>query len=176
MLLGFLLAATLFAGAASPGPSLALVLRGSLIGGQSAGLVTAIAHGVGVWLYAMAVVLGVASVLIHTGWLMLTVQVMGVVFLCYLGTVMIRGGLASGTPDEQVAEVEYAALPFGGMPKMALIVFLNPKIMFFFLAVFSQFLTSEQQRSTQLAAATLAGVIDALWYALVSVLVSHGFG
>ena len=170
-----LLAATLFAGAASPGPSLALVLRGSLIGGQSAGLVTAIAHGVGVWLYAMAVVLGVASVLIHTGWLILTVQVMGVVFLCYLGTVMIRGGLASGTPDEQVAEVEYAALPLWRYAKDGfLIVFLNPKIMFFFLAVFSQFLTSEQQRSTQLAAATLAGVIDALWYALVSVLVSHG--
>ena len=170
-----LLAATLFAGAASPGPSLALVLRGSLLGGQSAGLVTAIAHGVGVWLYAMAVVLGVASVLIHTGWLMLTVQVMGVVFLCYLGTVMIRGGLAISTLDEQVSEFDGAALPLWRYAKDGfLIVFLNPKILFFFLAVFSQFLTSEQQLSTQLAAATLAGVIDALWYALVAVLVSFG--
>ena len=40
-----LLAATLLAGAASPGPSLALVLRGSLLGGQAAGLMTAVAHG-----------------------------------------------------------------------------------------------------------------------------------
>ena len=70
---------------------------GSLIGGQSAGLVTAIAHGVGVWLgchgggpwrgvcfdpYRLAYADGAGD-----GW----------VFLCHLGTVMIRGGLASGT-------------------------------------------------------------------------------
>ena len=76
-----LLAATLLAGAASPGPSLALVLRGSLLGGQSAGLAIALAHGIGVWLYAMAVVLGVATVLLHIDWIMLMVQVLGAVFL-----------------------------------------------------------------------------------------------
>ena len=106
-----LLAATLLAGAASPGPSLALVLRGSLFGGQSAGLVIALAHGIGVWLYAMAVVLGVATVLLHIDWIMLMVQVLGAVFLCYLGTMMIRSGVASSTEDEQVSQIDSAALP-----------------------------------------------------------------
>ena len=46
--------------------------------------------------------------------------------------------------------------------------------MVFFLAVFSQFLTSEQSLQTQVAAATLAGVIDGLWYGLVATLVSLG--
>ena len=74
------LGVTLLAGAASPGPSLALVLRSSLLGGRPAGLIVAIAHGVGVWLYALAVVYGVATVLVQVGWIMLTVQVMGVMF------------------------------------------------------------------------------------------------
>jgi threonine/homoserine/homoserine lactone efflux protein len=170
-----LLAATLLAGAASPGPSLALVLRGSLLGGQSAGLVIALAHGIGVWLYAMAVVLGVATVLLHIDWIMLMVQVLGAVFLCYLGTMMIRSGVASSTEDEQVSQIDSAALPLWRCAKDGfLIVFLNPKIMIFFLAVFSQFLTPGQPLLTQLTAAALAGVIDGLWYALVAVLVSVG--
>lgn len=170
-----LLAATLLAGAASPGPSLALVLRGSLLGGQSAGLVIALAHGIGVWLYAMAVVLGVATVLLHIDWIMLMVQVLGAVFLCYLGTMMIRSGVASRTEDEQVSQIDSAALSLWRCAKDGfLIVFLNPKIMIFFLAVFSQFLTPEQPLLTQLTAAALAGVLDGLWYALVAVLVSVG--
>ena len=171
-----LLAATLLAGAASPGPSLALVLRGSLLGGQSAGLVIALAHGIGVWLYAMAVVFGVATVLIHIDWVMLTVQIMGVMFLCYLGTMMIRSGLAGSTPSGQLPESESVVLPMWRYAKDGfLIVFLNPKIMIFFLAVFSQFLTPEQPLLTQLTAAALAGVIDGLWYVLVAVLVSWGW-
>ena len=170
-----LLAATLLAGAASPGPSLALVLRGSLLGGQAAGLMTAVAHGLGVWLYAMAVVFGVATVLIHTGWVMLTVQVLGALFLCYLGTLMIRSGLAGSAGDEHPSQAQGVTLPMRRYAKDGfLIVFLNPKIMIFFLAVFSQFLTPEQPLLTQLIAATLAGVIDGLWYALVAVLVSWG--
>lgn len=169
------LGVTLLAGAASPGPSLALVLRSSLLGGRPAGLIVAIAHGVGVWLYALAVVFGVATVLVHVGWIMLTVQVMGVMFLCYLGTMMIRGGLARAAGEQNVAELESVTLPLWRYAKDGfLIVFLNPKIMIFFLAVFSQFLTPEQSLLTQFTAATLAGVIDGLWYALVAVLVSWG--
>ena len=55
-----------------------------------------------------------------------------------------------------------------------LIVFLNPKIMVFFVAVFSQFLTSSKTLMAQVYAASLAGVIDAVWYALVALLVSSG--
>ena len=55
-----------------------------------------------------------------------------------------------------------------------LIVFLNPKIMVFFLAVFSQFLTPQQSIETQVLAATLAGLVDGLWYGLVAVTVSLG--
>jgi len=52
----------------------------------------AVAHGLGVWLYALAVVFGVATLLMHLSGVMLAVQLVGMVFLCYLGAGMIRSG------------------------------------------------------------------------------------
>ena len=169
----FLLGLTLFAGAASPGPSLALVVRSALKGGRPAGLLVALAHGIGVWLYALAVVFGVAAVLLHLPSLMLVAQLIGVLFLMYLGSRMIRGGLTADEVNTEALSAQTAARSYGRyVTDGFLTVFLNPKILVFFLAVFSQFLTSAQSLQTQLAAATLAGFIDGLWYGLIATLVS----
>lgn len=170
-----LLGATLFAGAASPGPSLALVLRSTVSAGRHAGVLVALAHGIGVWLYALAVVFGVAAVLLHMPSLMLAVQLGGVVFLLYLGAQMMRGGLAASENNPEDT-ADPASVRSSGQHLLDgfLIVFLNPKIMVFFLAVFSQFLTPQQSIETQVLAATLAGLVDGLWYGLVAVMVSLG--
>lgn len=170
-----LLGATLFAGAASPGPSLALVLRSTVSAGRHAGVLVALAHGIGVWLYALAVVFGVAAVLLHMPSLMLAVQLGGVVFLLYLGAQMMRGGLAASENNpEDTADPASVRSSGRYLLDGFLIVFLNPKIMVFFLAVFSQFLTPLQSIETQVLAATLAGLVDGLWYGLVAVMVSLG--
>ena len=176
--LWLLLALTLFAGAASPGPSVALVIRTSLVYGRSGGVLVGLAHGLGVWLYALAVVLGVATLLVGNPWLLSSIQIAGIVFLAYLGLVMLRGGwvaMRAAEPQEQApiassdteqrSSISYLRDGF-------LIVFLNPKIVVFFMAIFSQFLNAEQTLATQLAAASLAGIIDAIWYVLVALLMS----
>lgn len=170
-----LLGVTLFAGAASPGPSLALVLRSTVSAGRHAGVLVALAHGIGVWLYALAVVFGVAAVLLHMPSLMLAVQLGGVVFLLYLGAQMMHGGLAASENNpEDTADPASVRSSGRHLLDGFLIVFLNPKIMVFFLAVFSQFLTPQQSVETQVLAATLAGLVDGLWYGLVAVMVSLG--
>ena len=173
-----LLSLTLFAGAASPGPSLALVVRTALAHGRLAGVIVALAHGLGVGLYALLIVVGVAEVISRTSWAMGALQVGGVIFLGYLSSLMIRGGIASvGQPaDEDMPAANMYQLE---QPDLAtflregfLIVFLNPKVLVFFLAIFSQFLTPTQSLTTQFAAAALAAIIDGLWYALIATLVS----
>ena len=52
-------------------------------------------------------------------------------------------------------------------------MFFNPKVVIFFVAIFSQFLSAEQLISTQVFAALMAGLIDAAWYALVGILASN---
>ena len=125
--------------------------------------------------YALAVVFGVAAVLLHMPSLMLAVQLGGVIFLLYLGAQMMRGGLAASENNPEDT-ADPASVRSSGQHLLDgfLIVFLNPKIMVFFLAVFSQFLTPQQSIETQVLAATLAGLVDGLWYGLVAVMVSLG--
>ena len=63
--LGFWIAVTLACalGAMSPGPSLAVVVNHTLAHGRSAGCFAAISHGVGVGIYALITVFGLAVVI-----------------------------------------------------------------------------------------------------------------
>lgn len=172
-----LLALTLLAGAASPGPSLALVIRTALTQGRSAAVVVALAHGFGVWLYAVGVVFGIALVLLQSDGIMQMLQVIGALFLGYLGLKMLGNGL-DPDPHHTGSESLQRTLPENVTPSWSnardgfLIVFLNPKIALFFLAIFSQFLAPTQSIGTKLIAASLAGVNDALWYLLIALMVS----
>ena len=172
-----LLSLTLFAGAASPGPSLALVVRTALAHGRMAGVTVALAHGVGVAIYASAVVFGVSGLVTRVDGAMLVIQILGASFIIYLGAKMLRAGLkglmagdarpldpANDYLDQQSAAVHAR----GGL----LIVVLNPKIVVFFVAIFSQFLPPSLSLSEQLGAAALAGIIDASWYGLMALIAS----
>ena len=64
-------------------------------------MLVAVAHGFGVWLYALAVALGIASILFRLDWGMTAVQLMGVLFIAYLGISMISGGLKTLQHEKQ---------------------------------------------------------------------------
>ena len=56
--------ATVFVlGAMSPGPSLAVVLRNSMVGGRRQGVMTVIGHGIGFGIYAFLAAAGIATAL-----------------------------------------------------------------------------------------------------------------
>ncbi|MEC9121244.1 MAG: LysE family translocator [Pseudomonadota bacterium] len=181
--LWLLLAMTLLAGAMSPGPSVALVLRTAITHGRSSALAVALAHGVGISVYALAVVLGLAALIQNSVFFMNALQIGGALFLLYLGCRMLFGGIRAlkeatregedGT-DQVTSKDNNSVL---GLWQHALngflIVFFNPKVVIFFVAIFSQFLSTEQLISTQVFAALMAGLIDAAWYALVGILASN---
>ena len=72
-------------GATSPGPSLAVVLRNTMIGGRARGLACAVGHGIGFGFYAAAVVFGLVTIMTELPTLFTILQVIGIVFLVYLG-------------------------------------------------------------------------------------------
>ena len=51
-------------GAMSPGPSLAVVLKQTLSGGRKTGLFAAITHGLGIGLYALLCISGIAVMIV----------------------------------------------------------------------------------------------------------------
>jgi len=150
-------------GAMSPGPSLALIVKSSINGGQRAGTLCALGHGVGVGLYAALVVLGLGLIITQSPKLFQGIQIAGALFLLYLAWQIISAPAGAQQEHQQTGHIDFRS----GF----LIAFLNPKLAIFFLALFSQFINAEQTLNTQLILVATPGIIDALWYLLVALLV-----
>lgn len=156
------------AGAMSPGPSLAVVLRETARGGRQAGISCALAHGAGVGLYALATVTGLSLLLV--GWPVLAtmLQAGGAVYLLWLGwRAWVSCGGAAQAPVAEPVSLWRAAT--NGL----MIAVLNPKLALFMLALFSQFLPREPSPAIAALLILTAAVTDAVWYSLVAVAAAH---
>ena len=165
----FPLALVCLLGAMSPGPSLAIVTRHSLVSGTRAGVVCALSHGAGIFLWAALMMSGLGAVLLAQPSWFEGLRVMGAGFLLYLGTraLLSRDGGVPADRRESVAGVGKAAT------EGIVIALSNPKVALFFAALFSQFIQPDATTGAQLVIATTAAAIDALWYSVVAVMLSR---
>ena len=153
--------------AMSPGPSLAVVLNSTLGGGHRDGYSAALAHGVGVGLYGLLTVTGLALLITRSPALFLSIQLVGAAYLIYLGVKSLRGTSASRLHTETNNGTGNAAL--AGF----LVAFLNPKLAVFMLALFAQFLEPGDGVVTKGIMVATVGITDASWYALIVTLISR---
>lgn len=172
-------------GAMSPGPSLAVVLRQTLNGGRKDGLITAIAHGLGFGLYALACISGIAFVITTAAVLFTGLQWLGAGFLIWLGIKGLRAeapvapadaaapettGATGAASSDTLSAAPHASSAFrDGF----LIVFLNPKIAVFLIAVFSQVIGDHTTGMERLVYVATAMFIDMAWYMIVAWLFSN---
>ena len=75
------LAPSFYLGAISPGPSVMVVIRNTIIGGRSQGVACAIGHGIGFGIYAGSAVFGLIVLLENAPDAFLILQLIGVAFL-----------------------------------------------------------------------------------------------
>ena len=148
-------------GAISPGPSLAVVLRNTISGGRTQGVMTGIGHGIGLGIYAFIAVMGLSSLLLANQQIFNLIQWAGVLFLIWLAFNMI-------TYRPSDISNEYEGNWRRGFLEGFMIAFLNPKILVFMAAVFSQFINSDINSAGRFIMAIMAGVIDTIWYVLVA--------
>ena len=148
-------------GAISPGPSLAVVLRNTISGGRTQGVMTGIGHGIGLGIYAFIAVMGLSSLLLANKQIFNLIQWAGVLFLIWLAFNMIIYR-PSGISNDNKGNWRR------GFLEGFMISFLNPKILVFMAAVFSQFLNPDISSAGRFIMAIMAGVIDTIWYVLVA--------
>ena len=148
-------------GAISPGPSLVVVLRNTISGGRTRGVMTAIGHGIGFSIYAFVAVMGLSSVLLANEQIFLLLQSAGALFLIWLAFSMI-------THKNSVSSEENEQSVYKGFLEGFMIAFLNPKILVFLVAIFSQFINSDITDYGRFIMAIIAGIIDTIWYVLVA--------
>ena len=151
-------------GATSPGPSLAVVLRNTMIGGRSRGLACAVGHGIGFGFYAISVVFGLVAIMENNPNLFTVMQIFGGLFLLYLGIEIIRS---------EEKEIEHSEGKREGFVEGFFIAFLNPKIAVFMLAVLSSVLDPSMSSDTKWIIAGMGMTIDTVWYVLVALVLSN---
>ena len=152
-------------GAMSPGPSLAVVLRNTISGGRTQGVMTGVGHGIGFGIYAMIAVTGLSAILIADESKFELLQWSGAIVLLWLSYNML-----TYQPSDNKEEHENSGRR--GFVEGFMIAFLNPKILVFLVAVFSQFLDPQMTDMDRFLMALIAGLIDTVWYVLVAVFLS----
>lgn len=156
-------------GAMTPGPSLLIVVR-SASSGPYQGIASAIAHGIGIGIYALLTALGLAIIITQTPVLFNGLQWAGALFLAYLGLQALLQARPSQSPQLTTASPSTRKAMVQGFG----IAFFNPKVALFFGALFSQFVSTEQPLVTKVSMAGLAAAIDTAWYLIVVLAVVYG--
>jgi len=155
-------------GAMSPGPSLAIVVRHSVTNGTRAGVICALSHGFGIFLWAMLMVSGLGALLMAQPTWFDGLRALGAGFLLYLGcrALLPQRGASASTREAISRDGKAAREGFA-------IALSNPKIAVFFAALFSQFIQPDATLKAQLMIAITAAIIDVLWYMVVAMLLSR---
>ena len=155
-------------GATSPGPSLIVILRNTLIGGRRQGVACAIGHGIGFGIYAGSAVFGLILLLENSPDVFFVLQIIGVFLLIWYGIKMWTAEM------DALQEIEATAGQHQrqGFAEGFAIAFFNPKIALFLVAVLAQVLKPGMGIGTKLAIGMLGMTIDTLWYLIVALVLT----
>ena len=150
-----------FLGAISPGPSLLMVIRNTIVGGRRRGVMCAVGHGIGFGLYAGVAIFGLIVLLEQAPQAFLVLQLIGIALLFWYGWLMWHHA-----KDEIEESIEGEAR---GFLEGFSIAFFNPKIALFLVAVLAQVLDAGMSLATKLVIGFIGMAIDMVWYVLVAV-------
>lgn len=156
-------------GAMSPGPSLAIIVNYSLSQGRLAGVCAALAHGVGIGIFACATAFGLVLAVDKNPSLFDVIQIFGSFFLLLMAVKLLFSPMDKQTDIVVAARASLVTAVRDGF----LIALINPKILLFFTALFSQFVRVDSEPWEKLGLTFIAGGVDALWYILVALVISQ---
>ena len=153
-------------GAMSPGPSMAVVINNAIFKGRYAGILTAIGHGIGISVYAIFAVLGLGliiktNVLIFNG-----LKILSIIFLIFIG---VKSILNKKILDLEKKNIKKNTISFIQGFSISI---LNPKIFVWFIAVYSQFMSQNNDKVFNTYLVTIAGIVDACWYIILTLAVT----
>lgn len=158
-------------GAMSPGPSLAVVLKQTTDNGQLHALTASWFHAIGVGFWAFACLFGLALIVAESPAVFQAITWAGALYLAYIGFKAFRANKAN--TDSMAQNTKNTSLLDAGI-EGAMISILNPKLAIFFIAIFSQFISTQAAALEQAIMIATVVLIDGLWYSIVVLLLAKG--
>ena len=153
-------------GAMSPGPSMVVVINNAIFKNRYHGILTSFGHGIGIGAYALFAVLGVALIIKTNLYVFNSIKILSIIFLIYLGVKSIasKSKLNFDNKDSKSGVGSF----FQGLS----ISLLNPKIFIWFVAIYSQFMSVDNDVFFNTFLILTAGIVDTIWYIILTFLVT----
>ena len=153
-------------GAMSPGPSMAVVVNNAIFKGRYNGILTSLGHGIGIAVYATFAVLGLGLIIKTNIFVFNGLKILSIIFLIFIGVKSILNKEKINLEKKNLKENTVSFLQ--GFS----ISILNPKIFVWFIAVYSQFMSINNEILFNIYLVSIAGVIDACWYIVLTLAVT----
>ena len=153
-------------GAMSPGPSMAVVINNAIFKGRYNGILTSIGHGIGIAVYATFAVLGLGFIIESNIFIFNSLKILSIVFLIFIG---VKSILSKEKFNFEKKDIKKNTISF--MQGFSISI-LNPKILVWFIAIYSQFMSTDNELLFNIYLVSIAGIIDACWYMILSIAVT----
>ncbi len=153
-------------GAMSPGPSMVVVINNAIFKNRYNGILTSIGHGIGIGMYAFFAVAGVGLIIKTNMILFNGIKIISIFFLIYMG---IKSILSKNNLDFSQGNNKEGLSSF---IQGFIISILNPKIFIWFVAIYSQFMSSENDLVFNSYLVFTASIVDATWYIFLTFIVT----
>jgi len=153
-------------GAMSPGPSMAVVINNAIFKGRYNGILTSIGHGIGITVYATFTVLGLGLIINTNIFIFNSLKILSIIFLIFIGVKSILNKEKLHLDKKDLKENTISFLQ--GFS----ISILNPKILVWFIAIYSQFMSVDNQLIFNFYLISIAGIVDACWYISLTIAVT----
>ena len=161
-------------GAMSPGPSLAVVLRNTMVGGRRQGVMTGIGHGIGFGIYAFLAAAGIATALTLHESTQAILKWGGIALLIWLGVKFLKASM--GDSYDSSVEDEHGPTGRAGFAQGFAIAIMNPKIAAWMIALYAPFIEADISTETLFGMGLLGMAIDGTWYVTVATVLTRGDG
>ena len=168
----FLLLLASLLGSMVPGISFALICRNTLRSSRSTGVWTACGLAMGMSVYIFVVLLGLAYLILHNVFLSSLLRWGGAFYLAYVGIICLlakkRQIKNEGiTPIQKKLSIT-TALRMGFLTNL-----FNPKVMLFFIALFTQFIHPGMPSSISWIFGFTIALVEFFWFSFVAILLTH---
>ena len=153
-------------GALSPGPSMVVVVNNAILKNRYNGILTSIGHGIGIGVYALCAVIGIGLIIESNIIVFNGIRIFSIFFLIYLG---FKSILSKKNLDfnENNGETGLSSFIQGFV-----ISILNPKIFIWFIAIYSQFMSEDNDIIFNSYLVFTASIVDASWYVFLTFIVT----
>ena len=153
-------------GAISPGPSMAVVINNAIFKGRYNGILTSIGHGIGIVIYATFAVLGLGLIIKTNTFIFNSLEILSIILIVIIGIKSISNETRLKLKENDIKRKTFSFLQ--GFS----ISILNPKILVWFIAIYSQFISIDNELIFNIYLILIAGIIDACWYIFLSLAVT----